>query len=394
MAARPGGRTFRLMSKYVNNPRARQAAATGALVLFTLWLTIAQWGSQGFGQFEDTARNPDGFGFLLVLLTAASVTLRRSNPLGTIALGGLTSIALVALDYGELVYIAPAVGLFTVAAHRAEGDPRVVPAIAMVAGVWLTTSVLQVINLDADGSALTAGALIYIGAWLLGDRVREGRRRRTEKAQRTVAEERAHIARELHDSAGHAINVILVQAGAARVQAERDPAASREALQTVEAVARETLGEIDRIVGALRSDGDGSDGEAEPLPGLGAIDNLAQRHRDAGMDVTLNTSGTRRALAGSVDRAAYRIVQEALTNAARHGEGGATVEVEYGADELRLTATNRIDPMRAVERDGGGRGLVGMRERATLLGGGLDVARQADTFRVSARLPYDAPEEA
>ena len=391
MAGAPVARRFRLMSKYLTSPRARQAAATGALVVFTLWLTIAQWGSQGFGQFEDTARDPDGFGFLLVLLTAASVTLRRSNPLGTIALGGLTSIALVALDYGEVVYIAPAVGLFTLASQRADDDPRVVPGIALTAGIWVTTAVLQVLNLGADGSALTAGALIYIGAWLLGDRVREGRRRRAETRERTVAEERAHIARELHDSAGHAINVILVQAGAARLQAERDPAASRQALQTVEDVARTTLGEIDRIVGALREDGDA---EAAPLPGLDGVQTLAEHHRAAGTDVTVATHGTRRALAGSVDRAAYRIAQEALTNAARHGQNGAALEIDYGADELRLTVTNRIDLTKPPGRDGGGRGLVGMRERATLLGGGLDVAREADTFRVTARLPYDAPEDA
>jgi signal transduction histidine kinase len=177
------------------------------------------------------------------------------------------------------------------------------------------------------------------------------------------------------------------------VQAERDPAASREALQTVETVARETLGEIDRIVGALRSDGDG-DAAAEPLPGLAAIDKLAGRYRDAGMEVTVDIRGTRRALPGSVDRAAYRIIQEALTNAARHGDGAATVEVEYGAEQLRLTATNPVDPGRPSDRDGGGRGLVGMRERATLLGGGLDVAREGGTFRVAARLPYDAPEDA
>lgn len=379
------------MSEHPTSRRARRAAATGALVVFTLWLTVAQWGSQGFGSFTDTARDPDAVGFLLVWVTALTVTLRRANPLGALALGGLASIALVALDYGVTVYIAPAVALFTLAAHRTDHDPRVAPAITLAVAMWLVTSVLQVVNLDADGTALTVGALIWIGAWLLGDRVREGRGRRSEKAQRTVAEERAHIARELHDSAGHAINVILVQAGAARLHAERDPAASRQALETVETVARETLGEIDRIVGALRADGDG---EAAPLPGLDGVDTLATHHRAAGMDVTVDIHGDRRALAGSVDRAAYRIVQEALTNAARHGQGGATVEIDYDAGELRLATANRIDPLRPAERNGGGRGLVGMRERATLLGGGLEVAREADTFRVTARLPYDAPEEA
>lgn len=379
------------MSKHLSSPRARQAAVTAALVVATWWITVTQWGSQGFEQFTDTTREPDGFGFLLVLMTAASVALRRTNPLGTIALGGLTSVALVALDYGVMIYIAPAIGLFAIAADRRERDPRVVPAIGLVTVVLISAGALQVADLGADGSAVVADMLLFIGAWLVGDRVREGRRRRTEVRERTVAEERAHIARELHDSAGHAINVILVQAGAARVNAERDPAASRQALQTVEDVARTTLGEIDRIVGALRADGES---EAAPLPGIAAVETLAGHHRGAGMDVTVEVGGTPRPLAGSVDRAAYRIAQEALTNAARHGRGGADVAIGYGDDELALSVANKIDLTKPPARDGGGRGLVGMRERATLLGGDLDVDRDGDTFRVTARLPYDAPEEA
>jgi signal transduction histidine kinase len=192
------------------------------------------------------------------------------------------------------------------------------------------------------------------------------------------------IARDLHDSAGHAINVILVQAGAARLLQGRDPERSRAALETIEEVARETIGEIDRLVRALRDDA-GADG-VEPPPGLAALDALVDRHRTAGLGVTVEDHGARRPLVPGVDRAAYRILQEALTNAALHGGGSAHVDLTYDDDEIRLTVTNPTRPDRPL-RAGGGHGLVGMRERALLLGGTLDAGADDGVFRVHARLP-------
>lgn len=376
------------MLGWMTSRRTRRVAVDLALVALVWFATISQWGSQGMDQFTDVAREPDGVGFLLVLVAVLPVLARRWNPLGVLLLTATASVGLVALKYGVVIYFGPAVALYTLAATRTEGDVRVPVAIAFAVAAWAGSSALQLTQLDADGSALTVGALIWIGAWLFGDRVREGRRRRVERTERTVAEERAHIARELHDSAGHAINVILVQAGAARVLHDRDPSRSRAALATVETVARETLGEIDRLVGALR-DGDG-DGTA-PLPGIAGIDTLVGRLRDGGLAVSAETRGTRRTVGAAVDRAAYRITQEALTNAARHGGGSAHVTLDYRAEELAVTVSNPVDPAAPPNR-GGGRGLVGMRERATLLGGGLEVSRGGGDFRVTATLPYDAPE--
>lgn len=378
------------MPQWLTSQRTRRVAIDLALT-FLVWITtISQWGSQGMDQFRDVAREPDGVGFLLVLVAVLPVLARRWNPLGVLLLTGTASLGLIALNYGVVVYLGPAVALYTLATTREQGDPRVAAGIAFAVLAWAASSALQLIQLEADGSALTVGALIWIGSWLLGDRVREGRRRRMERTERTVAEERAHIARELHDSAGHAINVILVQAGAARVLHERDPERSRDALVTVETVARETLGEIDRLVGALREDDDNGNGTA-PQPGIAAIETLVRRHRDGGLAVETKTTGTRRPVGAAVDRAAYRIAQEALTNAARHGPGDTAVTLDYGARALTLTVANPVDPLRAPSR-GGGRGLVGMRERATLLGGSLEVARAGEEFRVTAVLPYDAPE--
>jgi signal transduction histidine kinase len=178
-----------------------------------------------------------------------------------------------------------------------------------------------------------------------------------------------------------------VQAGAARLLQERDLERSRAALQTIEEVARETLDEIDQLVRALRENG--SPEEVEPPAGLAALETLAERYRGAGLAVTVNVRGSRRPLAPGVDRAAYRIVQEALTNAARHGRGSAEIEIDFGRNELEVAITNPT-PGSAIARDGGGHGIVGMRERAKLLGGSLETVASDGAFRLHARLPYGA----
>jgi len=237
---------------------------------------------------------------------------------------------------------------------------------------------------------------------VVGDRVRlrrariaeleERARRAEQEADRerrlAAAEERTRIARDLHDSAGHAINVILVQAGAARLLSQQEPERSQAALETIEDVARETLGEIDQLVRALREDdlADGRDGTIEPSPGLAALQTLAERHRTAGLEVSVRTRGSRRSLSPGLDQAAYRILQEALTNAARHGDGSAEVEIAYEPRSLELSVRN---PTRLDGAPGGpGHGIVGMRERAALLGGGLEASASDGHFRVRVHLPY------
>jgi signal transduction histidine kinase len=180
------------------------------------------------------------------------------------------------------------------------------------------------------------------------------------------------------------MNVILVQAGAARLLREQDPERARAALETIEEVARDTLGEIDQLVRALRENGAAP--EVEPPPGLAALETLADRHRASGLDVSVDVRGSRRPLAPGVDQAAYRVLQEALTNSARHGRDAAEVIVDFAADALELTVTNGIRP--DGRATGSGHGLVGMRERATLLGGTLEAGASDGVFRVRARLPY------
>jgi signal transduction histidine kinase len=183
--------------------------------------------------------------------------------------------------------------------------------------------------------------------------------------------------------------VILVHAGLGRLRSERHLAGAREAFETIEEVARETIGEIDQLVGVLREDASPSEGrgDVEPLPGVAALDGLVERHRAAGLDVTTTVRGDRRPISPGVDRGAYRILQEGLTNAARHGDGSAQVELAFGRSLLEVIVANPLRPGGRARADGGGHGVIGMRERAALLGGSLEADARDGHFRVRARLP-------
>jgi signal transduction histidine kinase len=353
------------------------------------------------GRGETDGRGLDALGVLLAALASLPLVARRRAPLAVFALAASASALLQALGYPPGPPVGPTVALFFLAltpqATRAPG--------------WVVASVvggLFVVHVGAVGIGqdrlpavpVLFGVLVWGGAWVLGDRLRMRRARIAELQERALraereaererrlaaAEERTRIARDLHDSAGHAINVILVQAGAARLLGERDPERSRAAIETIEDVARETLGEIDHLVRALREDGPATDA-VEPPVGLVALDTLAERHRSTGLDVTVRSHGSRRPLPRGVDRASYRIVQEALTNAARHGTGGAEVDLVFEPEFLELAVRN---PTRAgTGADGGGHGIVGMRERAALLGGTLETSAAGGVFQVKARLPLD-----
>jgi signal transduction histidine kinase len=340
-------------------------------------------------------RDADALGVLLAALASLPLLARRRAPIPVFVFVVAASALLFGLGYPEGPPIGPTVALYFVALSRTEGWRRTVPVIALAAGLFVAHLTALGIGRDRfPGGELLLGAILWSGVWIAGDRTRLRRERiaaleeRALRAEReaererqlAAAEERARIARDLHDSAGHAINVILVQAGAARLLQEQDPERAREALETVEEVARETIDEIDRLVGALR---EGSSADVEPPPGLAALDGLVERHRAAGLDVSVETRGARQPLARRTDQAAYRILQEALTNAARHGNGRADVEIAFGDNVLEITVTNPAGAEISVE----GHGLVGMRERAALLGGTLETATSNGHFRLRASLP-------
>jgi signal transduction histidine kinase len=372
--------------------RARDVALAVAVLAASLALLKAR------GDSDTSTRELDLLGVVLAALASLPLVAWRRAPLAVFALTAAASAMLNGLDYASGPPFGPTVALFLLALRpELTRVPRWVAGL-VVAGLFVAHIGGAAVAEDAFPTVpLLFGTVVWGGAWVLGDRVRlrrartaelEERARRAERdAERerrlAAAEERTRIARDLHDSAGHAINVILVQAGAARLLSKQDPERSQAALETIEEVARETLGEIDQLVSALR---EGETGNVEPPLGLAGLETLAGRHRSAGLEVGVHERGTRRSLSPGLDQAAYRIVQEALTNAARHGAGSAEVEIAFRARELELAVTNPTPPR--ATRAAAGHGIVGMQERATLLGGSLAAGASNGRFRVSAHLPY------
>ncbi|MGA5553582.1 sensor histidine kinase [Streptomyces lavendulocolor] len=232
-------------------------------------------------------------------------------------------------------------------------------------------------------AAAGAGALLArLAPVLLGptpaDRLAAAERRAAELAVRN------RLARELHDSVGHALSAVTLQAGAARRVLDSDPGFVAEALAAIEATTRRTVGELDAVLGLLRQGED--DGELPGRPGLEALDALLAA---AGRHVSLTVrSGDVSGVPGPVSREAYRIVQEGLTNAARHAAGEpVTVTVERHEDALEITLANPLPDRPPAARPGGGRGLRGVGERARLLGGTAEARPVDGVWRLAARLP-------
>jgi signal transduction histidine kinase len=398
-------------------------AGIGVLVL---GLTLPMLAKGGLGTPGPGARALDGLGVLLAAASALPVAARRLTPLTAYAVAAGAGTALLGLAYPFDAPLGPVVAAYGLA-EAYGGDPRTgrrwTALLAAAAFVPVTAALYAAGGVDVRRLApeLLLWALVFAGAWVTGDRTRLRRERIEELEERArraqyeaererrlaAAEERTRIARELHDSAGHAINVILVQAGAARLLHQRDPDGSVRAITIVEEVARDTIGEIDRLVRALRddnnSDDNSDDSVAEPPTPVdpATLDELVERHRAAGLDVAADRIGRRRPLPPGVAWAVYRILQESLTNAARHGCGSADLVVRFDSDAVEITVTNptaRTGPVPSgggghdiVDGHGisGGHGIVGMRERASLLGGTLSADVEQGIFRLYARLPFN-----
>jgi signal transduction histidine kinase len=338
-------------------------------------------------------REPAWLVLPLLALSVLPLAARRYRPLSVF---GVTLGAALVLELLEGTFQAQAsiVALYTIAAHSGRRAAKWA-AVATVAAI-------AVMLLNGPRSELIAGVAvlaIYAAAWALGDNVRTRRaylrgleekaerleRERIENVRRATAEEQARISRELHDVLAHSVSVMVVQAAAAGDVFDANPARAREALASVEATGRAALAELRRLLGNVRH----GDVAYAPQPGLAALDALAEHVRAAGVDVEVQVEGASAPLAAGLDLAAYRIVQEALTNTLKHaGATRATVTVRHRDARVEVEVVD--DGVGVTRGDGTGHGIIGMRERASLYGGELRAEpRLEGGFRVFATLPLD-----
>jgi signal transduction histidine kinase len=340
---------------------------------------------------------------VLAFCSAAPLAVARRSPLVVFGVAGAGSALLAGLGYPLDMAFAPAVALYYVPVHHGgPGRCALLTPVAVLGVFALYLGAFAFGHGEFPSSALLHTGLAGGGAWFAGERSRLRReqleqfRERAHRAEReaererllAVAQERTRIARDLHDSVGHTITVIAVRAGGARLRRGTDPEAAWRALAAIEESARATAGEIDQIVRSLREVSETGVPPEAPV-GLAALDMLVDRYADAGLAVTVVRGGPQRPLLPVADQAAYRILQEALTNAVRHGRGTATVRLDFADHALQMVIDNPVAG-EGTCRGEEGHGLLGMRERATLIGGSVDVTRGDGWYRVRVRLPYGA----
>jgi signal transduction histidine kinase len=323
-------------------------------------------------------------GVVIALLVTVPIAFRRYQPFAAAVVG--TSPWWLETDgFVLLGYVAAFLLFYALGSHEADGRKVVAAcAFAVIVGVVGTTRSAPLVY------EYIAGFAIVVGPALLGRHQRQQREQaevlRELTAHTAVAEERARIARELHDVVAHGVSVIAIQADAAEAALDRDPSLAQAPLHAIRSSAAEALADMRRLLGVLREAEDGN--ELTPQPGLAQLEPLIERVQGAGVEVTLTQTGEPRALPASLDLSAYRILQEALTNVRKHA-GGAPAEVSLDWQEarLRLRVADR-GPGANGTASGDGHGLVGMRERVKLHGGELRAGSpNGSGFVVDATLP-------
>jgi signal transduction histidine kinase len=338
---------------------------------------------------------------VVAVVTCIALALRRAFPLATALIVLLTwpvvfSIQpILVLFWGLLVPIV--IVTYSVARHGGRRDSLIGAATAAACLLYFDFGVAAL----QQPEEIFFHWFVVILAWVIGSLVNRAEGRAAEAQRRAVdieaesrtrmlgaiADERSRIARELHDIVAHAVSVMVVQAGAAEQVVDDDPAFARTALASIRSTGADALGEMRRVVAMLRDD---SEGPLRPQPGLDGLSALAEDARQGGLDVSVSVDGKPQVLPAGLELAAFRIVQEALTNVRRHsGAGAATVSIDYTDDAVVVQVSD--------DGSGGtdsteGHGLIGMRERAALYGGRLETTTSAGQgFIVRAELPVAAP---
>ncbi|MFJ6054185.1 sensor histidine kinase [Streptomyces sp. NPDC092307] len=341
---------------------------------------------------------------LAAVLTAAPLLLRRRFPLAVYwAVMGATVLfhqGQVAQDATTVVFASGLVAAYSAAMHSPH---RIAAVLSVLAGMVLTAAFPLIPKVD--GGVVPVLVLLPAGFAAHGlhrwrERLRILREGQREQLRRAVEQERARIARELHDVVTHHVSMMTIQAGAARKVLDASPDQAREAMRAVEAAGRTAMSELRHVMGLLTmSEGGTGDGGSDPArdvdlapqPGLDRLEELAGRVRESGVPVHLAIRGSRPDLAPGADLAAYRVVQEGLTNAIRHAAGArVSVTVEYAPGELRVEVADTGGVPRTPATPGGGRGLVGLRERLAMYGGTLRAGQgPRGGYRLRAVIPVE-----
>ncbi|MFD9540776.1 sensor histidine kinase [Streptomyces sp. NPDC060022] len=357
---------------------------------------------------------PGGMAFMVTLAVVASgaLVLRRRFPLAVLCVVTAATLA-TPQSVLRLTFYAFVIAVYSAAVYSPF---RVATLAALPVSVVLVgtsgNSVTPIVPNEYIALLILvpmAVAAVGLRTWKL--RTDEGRtrlsaleREQAEALRRAVEHERARIARELHDVVTHNVSVMIIQAGAARKIMQTSPEQAGEALLAVEAGGRAAMTELRHVMGLLTmsSEDEGACGGADiagtavglaPQPGLDQLEALVGRVRDTGLHVDLKVAGPPRPLPPGVELAAYRVVQEALTNTVKHASGAtAAVTVEYGADRLRVEVTDTGGHPGAGAAAGNGRGLIGLGERLAVYDGTLDTGRRlTGGYRVEALIPLETP---
>ncbi|HSP38534.1 MAG TPA: sensor histidine kinase [Frankiaceae bacterium] len=392
---------MRVPRRPVRSCRAASApdAADIAVVVGFLIVAEVELAAGSTPVFSGSA--PHALQAILVALPVLPLLVRRRRPLE--ALAGVSCLLLAGpaladssvLFWGGLFPLLLAV--FSLA-RFAAGRTAVIGLIWPVLALGLLP--LFVSGFDVPGDYVFSGVLTA-ASWLTGRGIRRWQTvstrlsvaleelRTAQKAQAAAAvgEERTRIARELHDIIAHGLSVMVLQSGAARLDLRTDPDRAEEALTTVEQTGRRSLTEMRRLLEVLRTD---EQAGRAPQPGLADLESLILHTRRAGLDVSSALEGAPVPLPASQDLSAYRVVQEALTNALKHGDGSASLRLRYTGTCLEIRMQNPVDP-HPSETAGPGHGLIGMRERAALFGGTVRAGASPDgVYELSVALPVEA----
>lgn len=324
---------------------------------------------------------------------------RRRFPLATMA---LVSLASTTETLGGVPMQSPAIPLLVnvIAVYTLVTEAPLGRAIAGLA-VGLAGFALGTLSQHNSPGNFVFGAIFAVGVWIVGRTVRtrtakagelEARavtleREREQQARQAAADERARIARELHDVIAHSVSVMVVQAGAGEQVLRRDPERAADVLRSIQETGRQALSEMSTLLGILREHGDAFG--LVPQPGVSDLSGLLEQTRQAGLPVVLTVEGAERPLPPGVELSLYRVVQEALTNTRKHaGPAQATVRMCYGSAEV--VAEIADDGGSTRNGYGGGNGLIGMRERVTVYGGSLEAGpRPEGGYLVRARIPLE-----